>query len=334
MHYNKTLLLLLPIGLMTGCLDTASIKTTFENAKGTIFKQKPIDITSLQSVELDELELTESIVKHKVILAGVEDAHGNSNLDGLGPNFEQKLRSSMFKKGVDLVSVERSSVNKLIEEIKRYEMMGTSDYRPTQAANAAVRGYINAANWSASYSKKEDRPKPFDSKLFGGDGCDYTANVEGVLAFYKVNPLERFGQSIAFKGTGRKHIDTTNTTCPTLPDEQYQQLFRTAIDNAIQESGGKIASKVPTYGWVEWAGKDLQKDKTYYRLSITPDKGATPDTKVVFLVRQIVAGGMDEIEVAQGTIVPSNSSSAAFVKLSSKEDEAKIKKNTLVKLKY
>ena len=76
--------LLLSVFLMTGC-ESLPNPIPIPDPRP---KPKPIKIESLQPVELEEVELPESVVNHKVILAGIEDAHGNDSLDGLGPNFE------------------------------------------------------------------------------------------------------------------------------------------------------------------------------------------------------------------------------------------------------
>lgn len=315
-------LLLIPVGLLAGC-------NTME-----MMGSKPVSIQELQEVNLEELPLPDSIKDYKVILAGVDDAHANDKLSGLGQSFEQKLRSSLFNSGVNLVAVEKSSKQKLIDEIRKYEMSGQSQYRPTAAANAAIRGYLNAANWTAGYSKADDRPSPWDSHYFGGDGCDYVAKVEGTIAVYNVNPLEREGASVAFEGTGRMHVDTSNTTCPTLPDEQYAQIFRSALDDAIKDYGGSIASNVASQGFVVWGGKAPESETVYFRLSVSPDK-AKPGTRVTFLDKRAVAGeDMAEVEIATGKVVETNYPKAAFVKMDSVKDQSLIKKNTLVKLDY
>lgn len=329
-------ILLVSAGLLVGWQNANAdgfFGSILDAGKKLIPKSAPLDVMSLEDVTLEAVAAPASVTKHKVMLAGIDDAHGNDKLKGLGDSFEQKLGSVLFKLGVDLVSVEKSNKQKLAAEIQKYEMMGTSEYRPTQAANVAIRGNVNSASWSAKYSKAEDRPRLLDSQtMFGGDGCDYTAKLAGVLAFYSVNPLERVGQSIPFEGSKTWHIDTSDVSCKAT-DDQIKQGYIDALDDAIKDAGVEIASKVPAYGIVEGAGKN-SKGKTYYRISIKPDNGAAPDTKVIFIAKKSVAGMEAEVEVAKGTVVATNINNMAFVELDSKKDADKIKKNMLIKLEY
>ncbi len=293
---------------------------------------KPVNVAMLQeNVNLEQDSQYNPNEAHRVVVVGVEDSHGVSGIS-LGKHASAKLSQVMLEKGVNIVNVERSVRSQLTSEIQLIEAGGVSSFTLPDAANMATRGEIVSLNIVPSFTKASSYTNKKGEVIRTPAKCSYTVKLSGILVFYKVDPVAKY-KSVRFDGKASQ--DIPGGSCPELSASQKRNLYSRAVDSGIDDADNKVANALARKGFVVSSYNDIDKKKTYYRLSINPNQGAIPGVGVQFIeIRKSPMNKMDEIPFGEGKVACTNHTDAAYAVVSDAAIIAKIKRNTPVKLKY
>lgn len=295
---------------------------------------KSVQVGDLETVALEKDNSSNAAEGFRIVLTGFDESHGVKEAD-LADRASGKLKQALLKNGVEIVNIERGIRKKLNEEIKLIEANGSSNFSLPEAANLAVRGEISSANMSSRY--EEERENWVKGKMLPNNlpaGCTYSANVQGTLVFYRVDPVEKY-RTVAIDGSASESIPGKD--CPAIKSDRARNLYLRAVDEAIDDGNAKIMNALARKGYVESAKKDKKGKKYYYRISIAPEDGAKPGVAVEFIKQERNSkGSFDDIPFADGVIACTNHPQAAYamVKGKEKDDISNIKENTPVRLKY
>lgn len=273
----------------------------------------------------------------RVILADFKDEHNNSSAKGLASEALEGQVKRVLNKSAEMVDLSRDMRKKLQEEIQIIEMNGDSEFVPPQAANLAVGGSIHNAHVDTRFvpaHKKFDLMKAEHVPV--PDQCVVEATVGGNVVFYNVNPVA-LEESVAFNGVDV--IETSppagSTNCVEPSDAQKRTMIKKAMMAGLESIEPVIKTMVAGRGSVEKAFIHTKKKKVYYQISIHPNTGALPGTKVQFLEMKEFNGRKSAEPIAEGKVAcTTKSKDWAFVELKKKADQELIKQGTMVKLVF
>jgi len=268
-------------------------------------------------------------LSNRLIITGIKDTHGVASIKA-GELAQTELRRNLLSNGIDLANIERSVMDNLVKEVELIELQGgVSQYSLPSAADFAINGEITSVTAGASHTpamrlKDGSYTKPF---------CTYSARVEGILLMYKVNPVEKAATIPIAGAASTKTIGgycNAYTVRTAYAAASATSLVRQAINNAIDGANAKILNRAAPKGKVLSAKIDAKGKTVHYRISISPQQGATPGTTVQFL--QTFENSF--VPFAKGKISCTTHKEAAYVKVTRPEDIDRIKLNTPVRLNF
>lgn len=266
--------------------------------------------------------------KFQIILTEFKDKHDSKAAHDLAKNiFAGQVNRILRSVGADLVSVNRALGEQLKEEIMRLEQTGQSEYVPPQAANLAIGGAIYKADITTDYRKPY---KNKDGETVPGQ-CTTTAIVEGAISLYNVNPIGHL-KDLAFKGRSSKY---TEGSCRRPSRTVERDMLKNALDDGLATVDGALKTQVAGRGHVVSARIDPESGKVYYRLSIKPEKGAKPGTKVKFYEIKNHEGIQIESAIGDGKVVCTPlADKLAYAELNDNLQQDAVSKSTMVQLIY